>query len=108
MIGVREAVGVTGVCETLLLEDTGSGCVSRSNGDPLVGSFLDEELGKRNTDFQEDCGRGDGTESGEPLRCFELGLSMWVLKVGIWGKIIFSLSSPAATAKKKGVGTEDL
>ena len=57
----RYTGGVSGVCRMLPVEEDGKACVSIEDG--AEKSFLDEELGKRKTDFQDDCGRGDGCES---------------------------------------------
>ena len=65
-------VGVTGVSETLLEVETGSGGDSEKWGTgPALGSFLEEALGKRKTDFQEDWDRGELWDSGAPLAGFE-------------------------------------
>lgn len=60
LVGVREGLDVSGV-RGLPLADGGSECVSRASEEPLTRSFLDDELGKRKTDFQglDDAGARD-------------------------------------------------
>lgn len=51
-MGVKDEFAIIGMCGWPLLVETRSVWVSRTNGVPLIAIFLDEEFGKRKTDFQ--------------------------------------------------------
>lgn len=57
--GVKEGLGVTGVCAALPRGEKGIESVSNRVGEPFVLFVFFEELGKRKIFFQEEGGRGE-------------------------------------------------